>query len=67
MKKIAFITLLAAAGLVQVAHGNDVVTSEQLQMGRGEVNGVGVPEMPCPEGTFPTPVGGCSPDFDFDS
>lgn len=25
-----------------------------------------VPEVPCPEGTYPTAVGLCQPAFDFD-
>ena len=66
MKKIAFITLLAAAGLVQVAHANDAVFSEQPQADRGGVNSIGVPEIQCPEGTFLTPIGTCEPGFDFD-
>ncbi|MFJ4255388.1 hypothetical protein ACIP01_00355 [Pseudomonas monteilii] len=60
MKKIAFITLLAAAGLVQVAHANDAVSSEH------GINSIGVPEIPCPEGTYLTPAGDCQPGFDFD-
>ncbi|RII77737.1 hypothetical protein [Pseudomonas monteilii] len=66
MKKIAFITLLAAAGLVQIAHANDAVNSEQSQAGRGDIKSIGVPQIPCPEGTYLTPAGDCQPGFDFD-
>lgn len=61
MKKIAFITLLAAAGLVPVAHAHD---GEQPNADREVVTGVGVPPAECPEGTYPTPIGDCQPDFE---
>ncbi|MBF8670827.1 hypothetical protein IR012_23495 [Pseudomonas putida] len=64
MKKIAFIILLATAGLVQVAHANDADSSEQPQAGRAVIMGIGVPEPECPEGTYPTPIGECQPDFE---
>ena len=64
MKKIAFITLLAAAGLVQVAHGNDAVSNKQYYADRGGIMGIGVPPSECPEGTYPTPIGDCQPDFE---
>ncbi|WGV20023.1 hypothetical protein QIY50_22400 [Pseudomonas putida] len=64
MKKIAFITLLAAAGLVQVAHANDADSSEQPQAGRTVIQSIGAPAPECPEGTYPTPIGHCQPDFE---
>ncbi|MFJ4457579.1 hypothetical protein ACIP1G_27350 [Pseudomonas sp. NPDC089392] len=66
MKKIAFITLLATAGLVQVAHGNDAVSSEQPQAVRAAIQGIGVPQPECPEGSYMTPIGECQPDFEFE-
>ena len=76
MRKIAFITLLAAAGLVQVAHGNEpeeadtavseatAAATEQPEARRRTVRSV--PSTPCPEGTYLTEAGHRNPPFDFD-
>ncbi|MGY4527628.1 hypothetical protein [Pseudomonas sp. UBA4617] len=78
MKKIAFITLLAAAGLVQVAHGNEreeadtavsettASSTEQPEARRRTVRSIGVPDTPCPEGTYLTAAGHCNPSHEFD-
>ncbi|MBK4996060.1 hypothetical protein IAE39_004234 [Pseudomonas sp. S37] len=64
MKKFAFVTLLAAAGLVQVAHGDDAVTHKQQQADHGVITGIGVPPIECDEGYVPTPIGDCQPGFE---
>lgn len=78
MKKIAFITLLATAGLVQIAHGNErddagpavsettASSTQQPEARRRTVRSVGVPSTPCPEGTYLTEAGHCNPSFEFD-
>ncbi|MFJ4385845.1 hypothetical protein ACIP02_16100 [Pseudomonas sp. NPDC089408] len=65
MKKIAFITLLAAAGLAQVAHGDGAVFNKLQHADRGIITGIGVPPVDCEDGYVPTPIGDCQPDFDF--
>ena len=64
MKKIALITLLAAAGLVQVAHGDDAFFSKLQHADRGIITGVGVPPTDCDDGYIPTPIGDCQPEFE---
>ncbi|MBV4491741.1 hypothetical protein [Pseudomonas oryzicola] len=78
MKKIAIITLLAAAGLVQVAHGNEpedadtavsettAASTEQPEARRRTIRSVGVPSTSCPDGTYPTGAGHCNPSYEFD-
>ena len=81
MKNIALIALLAAAGLVQVAHAEklhqaNVVVSEtsttattpskKAQTDRVGTKSIGVPAIPCPEGTYLTPAGHCQPNFEVD-
>lgn len=80
MRKIATIALLAAASMLQFAHGKEPAQAGVVEgvaispfaprNVTAAVNmplaSIGVPRVPCPEGTFRTPQGVCQPPFDFD-
>ncbi|CAK14930.1 hypothetical protein [Pseudomonas entomophila] len=67
MQKIALIALLATTGMTQVAYGSSAVLVGTIDTAFVVLPALGqVSSIPCPEGTYMTPVGLCQPDFDFD-
>lgn len=67
MQKIALIALLAMTGMAQVAHGGKSTQGGTVETATVVLFALGqLAPIPCPEGTYMTPMGLCQPDFDFD-